>query len=63
MLYDIFKSNKLEYVHINSFNGHDIVKSATLQHNIENIRYLYVYNNGNRIDITLDIFYEYPMKL
>ena len=34
----------------------------TISSNIDNIRYLYVYNKGI-VGITLDIAHEYPTKL
>ena len=60
MLEDLFKNNKLEYVHID--RGDNIVKSMTLSSNIENLRYLYIDYNV-RIYIILDISLEYPQKL
>ena len=34
MLYDLFKSNKLEYVHIETEFNKNIVRSIELNHNI-----------------------------
>ena len=60
MLEDLFKNNKLEYVHI--YRGDNIVKSMIISFNIQNLRYLYI-DIYNEVDITLDITNEYPKKL
>ena len=51
---DLFKNNKIEYIHIRT-NNNNIIKPMTLSRNIENLRYFYVNNGKNRVDITLDI--------
>ena len=55
MLEDLFKNNKLEYVYIITKEHKNIVKSMTISHNIENLRYFHVNNDNIRVDITLDI--------
>ena len=61
MLQDLFNNNKLEYIHANYRNN--IASSMTISSNIENLRFFYVNNGVNRVDITLDISNEYPAKL
>ena len=63
MLEDLFKNNKLEYIHISTDNQKNIVKLMTISFNIENLRFFYINNGENRVDITLDISQEYPKKL
>ena len=58
MLEDLFKNNKLEYIDI--YKGNNIVKSMTISTNIQNLRFFYIDNNNDRLDITLDISTEYP---
>ena len=55
MLEDLFKYNKLEYVHIYTLKEYNIVKPITLSHNIMNLRYFYVFTYKDRVDITLGI--------
>ena len=54
MLEDLMNNNKLEYVDIYAWKDYNIVKSMTLSHNIENLRYFDVYRR-DRVVITLDI--------
>ena len=49
------KNNKLEYIHIYREIDYNIVKTMTISHNIENLRYIYVYIYDGRVDISLDI--------
>ena len=35
----------------------------TISYNIENLRYFYIENGTDRVEITLDISQEYPKKL
>ena len=64
MLEELFKNNKLEYVHINKYMyGENIVKSMTISFNIQNLRFFCINNGENRVNITLDISHEYPKKL
>ena len=60
MLYDLFKNNKLEYVHIETEFKCNIVKSMTLNNNIKNLRYMNIEITGKRATICLDISNEYP---
>ena len=55
MLEDLLKNNKLEYIHINTYKDKNIVKTMTISSNIDNIRYFYVKNNNDRVEIILDI--------
>ena len=59
MIEDLFKNNKLEYIHILTSQEYNIVKSMTISFNIQNLRYLYIYI-CDRVDLTLDITNEYP---
>ena len=59
MLEALFKKNKLEYVHILTFESKNIVKSMTILSNIQNLRFFYI-DNKYRENITLDISHEYP---
>ena len=52
--------NKLEYVHIKECTN--VIKSMSLSKNIENLRYFYV-DNQDKVDITLELFKEYPFNL
>ena len=62
MLKDLFKKNKLEYLHIYTNKDQNIVKIMTLSQNIENLRYMLI-ETYDRINIALDILLEYPKKL
>ena len=60
MLEDLFKNNKLEYIYIATDNQKNIVKSMTISSNIQNLRFFYIDNDKDIVDITLDISHEYP---
>ena len=62
MLEVMFKTNKLEHLHIYTEENKNIVSSMTISSKIEYLRYFYIINN-DRVDITLDISQEYPKKL
>ena len=62
MLEDLFKNNKLEYIHINTKRYNNVVRTITISCNIEKLRYFYI-EKYDRVDITLDISKEYPKKL
>ena len=55
MLEELFKHNKLEYVHILTEKGKNIIFIMLLNKNIENLRYFYVYLDDIRYEVTLDI--------
>ena len=55
MLLDLFKFNKLEYVYIKTEKGKNIILDLTLNNNIKNLRYFYVYIDDIRYEVTLDI--------
>ena len=55
MLEELFKLNKLEYVHINTRKYKNIILDLTLNNNIKNLRYFYVYIDDIRYEVTLDI--------
>ena len=55
MLEELFKQNKLEYVHILTEKGKNIIFIMVLNKNIENLRYFYVYIYNIRYEVTLDI--------
>ena len=59
MLECLFKNNKLEYIHIDTYDNKNIIKSIAKSTNIEKLRYFYIKNKSSRIDITLDITEEY----
>ena len=61
MLEDILKNNKLEYIHIDTYDNKNIVKSIAKSTNIEKLRYFYVVNESARIYITPDITKKYPI--
>ena len=61
MLQELFNNKKLEYVYV--IHGRNIASSMTISPNIENLRFLYVDNYVDRVDITLDVSNEYPAKL
>ena len=56
MLEDLMKNIKLDYVQIEKGRfGNNIVKPMIISTNIENLRYFHIYNDKDRVDITLDI--------
>ena len=64
MLSDLIENNKLEYVYINNWNGsYKIVCSMTISFNTENLKFIYILNYKEGLDITLDITMIEPLKL
>ena len=60
----MLKTNKLEYICINKgYSGNNIVKQMDISLNTEKLRYLYVDNKYDSVNITLDISTCYPSKL
>ena len=55
MLEELFKQNKLEYVHIWTKKDKNIILDMILNNNIEDLRYFYVYIYDMRYEITLDV--------
>ena len=55
MLEDLFKNNKLEYIHINANKDKNIIKRMTISNNLGKLRVLYIKNRNDRINITLNI--------
>ena len=55
MLEELFKKNKLEYVHINTERGKNIIFDMTLHKNIKNLRYFNIDTADIRYEVTLDI--------
>ena len=55
MLEELFKQNKLEYVHIETRKDKNIILNITLNNNIKNLKYLYIYIYDIRYEVTLDI--------
>ena len=54
LLQDIFKTNKLEYVYLYTYNfNSNIVSSLILSENIENLKFLYVNEGKATYDIML----------
>lgn len=55
MLETLFSSTKLEYVFVyTKFKG-NIVKQAIFNHNIINLRYLYVFDEESRIFLEINV--------
>ena len=55
MLEELFKHNKLEYVHIWTEKDKNIILNITINKNIENLRYLSIEIKDIRYEVTLDI--------
>ena len=55
MLEELFKQNKLEYVHILTEKGKYIILDVILKENIENLRYFNIYIYDIRYEVTLDV--------
>ena len=56
MLEELFKQNKLEYVHIETRKDKNIILDIILNRNIENLRYLNLDSGNMRYDVTLDLY-------
>ena len=64
LLQDLFKYHKPEYVHIyNKEYDTNIINSFAIRDNIENLRFLFVYNNKGVHDIRLDVSNVVPTNL
>ena len=56
MLEDLLKNNKLEYIHIDKgFHGSNIIKPIAMSSKIESLRYIYVDNYFDRVEMALDV--------
>ena len=55
MLEELFKQNKLEYVHILTEKGKNVILDMALNKNIENLRYFYINIEYIRYEVTLNI--------
>ena len=55
MIEELFKQNKLEYVHVKKKLWNNIILNMTLNKNIENLRYLNIDTHAMRYEVTLDI--------
>ena len=55
MLEELFKQNKLEYVHINTRKYKNIILDMTLNDNIENLRYFNIDTDDIKYEVILDI--------
>ena len=63
MLEELFKKNKLEYVHIETNKYKNIILNMTLNKNIENLRYFNIDTKSTRYEITLDVTQRFPNNL
>ena len=55
MLEELFKQNRLQYVHILTEKGKNVILDMTLNKNIENLRYLSIEIKDIRYEVTLNI--------
>ena len=55
MLEELFKQNKLEYVHIETEKGRSVIFNVTLNTNIDNLRYLNINIYKARYEIEIDV--------
>ena len=55
MLVDLFKNNKLEYIHILTSKYRNIIQPITIYYNIANLRFFFIKTIIDRVDIILDV--------
>ena len=60
MLQYILLKNKLEFIHVQTEELHNIVKPMTLSNNIEKLRFLFVDSASVRTEVALDVTQLFP---